>query len=85
MQVNEQLQRLKCAELALMAVQPSLHRWIRKIYDVAGRRLARRIQNPFLADAAYLLLKPWEWSAGLVLKIIVPEIDSLAKKMYIDR
>lgn len=85
MQVNEQLQRLKCAELALMAVQPSLHRWIRKIYDVVGKSLARQIQNPFLADAAYLLLKPWEWLAGLVLKIIVPEIDSLAQKLYADR
>jgi hypothetical protein len=85
MQVNRQLQRLKCAELALMAVQPRLHRLLRQIYDVIGKRLARSIQNPLLADTAYLLLKPWEWFAGLVLKTIVPEIDSISKKVYINR
>jgi hypothetical protein len=82
MQISVQLQRLKCAELGLMAVQPRLHTFLRHMYDVIGKVLAQRIQNPFLADAAYLLLKPWEWSAGLVLKTIIPEIDSIAKKMY---
>ncbi len=82
MQVNRQLQLLKCAELALMAVHPCLHELLRQIYDVIGKYLALRIQNPFLADVAYLFLKPWEWFAGLVLKIIIPEIDSISKKMY---
>ncbi len=82
MQVNLQLQRLKCAELALLAVHPSFHRLLRHIYDVVGKCLARRIQSPLLADAAYLLLKPCEWSARLLLKIIVPEIDSISMKMY---
>ncbi|RPJ21152.1 MAG: hypothetical protein EHM33_26885 [Chloroflexi bacterium] len=82
MQISVQLQRLKCAELGLMAVQPRLHTFLRHMYDVIGRVLAQRIQNPFLADAAYLLLKPWEWSAGLVLKTIIPEIDSISQKMY---
>jgi hypothetical protein len=85
MQVNRQLQWLKCAELALMAVQPRLHSLLRRVYDVIGKRLARSIQIPLLADTAYLLLKPWEWFAGLVLKTIVPEIDSISKKMYINR
>lgn len=82
MQVNRQLQRLKCAELALMATQPRLHRLLRQLYDVVGRYLARRIQNPFVADVAYLLLKPCEWTAGIFLKIIVPESESISKKMY---
>ncbi len=82
--VNRQLQRLKCAELALMAVHPRLHKFFRRIYNVIGKYLARRIHNPFLADAAYLLLKPWEWFARLVLKAIVPEVDSISKKMYTD-
>ncbi len=82
MQVNVQLQRLKCAELALLAVNPSLHKLLRQIYDIVGKRLARRIQNPFLADIAYLLLKPCEWSAGFILESIVPEVDSISKKMY---
>jgi hypothetical protein len=85
MQVNRQLQWLKCAELALVAVHPRLHSLLRRVYDVIGKRLARSIQNPLLADAAYLILKPWEWFAGLVLQTIIPEIDSISKKMYINR
>jgi hypothetical protein len=83
MQVNRQLQLLKCAELALLAIHPSLHKALRKIYDIVGQWLAQRIQNPFLADVAYLLLKPGEWAVKLLLKVILPEIDSLAEKMYI--
>jgi hypothetical protein len=82
MQVNEQLQWLKCAELALIAVNPRLHRFLRQMYDLIGKRLARKIQSPLLADAAYLFLKPWEWSAELILKVIIPEIDLISKKMY---
>jgi hypothetical protein len=84
MQVNRQLQRLKCAELALMTVHPRLHGLLRHIYDVVGKYLASKIHNPFLADTAYLLLKPWEWSARLVLKTIVPEMDTISNQMYID-
>lgn len=82
MQVNVQLQRLKCAELALMAISPRLHTFLRQIYDVIGKWLADRMQSPFLADAAYLLLKPWEWLAGSVLRVHVPEIDSISRNMY---
>jgi len=82
MQVNKQLQLLKCAELALLATSPRVHKFLRKIYDVIGKSLARKIQNPFVADIAYLLLKPWEWLAGAILIFIVPEIDALASEMY---
>ena len=80
--VNRQLQLLKCAELALLAIHPNMHKSLRKIYDQIGKWLARKIQNRFLADIAYLLLKPGEWSAKLLLKVILPEIDSLSEKMY---
>jgi uncharacterized protein DUF6688 len=82
MQVNEQLQRLKCAELALLALHPRWHKWLRKVYDKLGKPLAHRIQNPFLADIAYLLLKPAEWLASSMVKIIVPEIESIAGEIY---
>lgn len=82
MQVNEQLQILKCFELALLAFNPLLHKILRAIYDEVGKSLARKIQNPFLADIAYLLLKPFEWLTGAVLKVIVPEIDSIYKGIY---
>jgi hypothetical protein len=82
MQVNGQLQVLKFAELALLAVKPRWHASLRRMYDVVGKSLARRIHSPFLADIAYLLLKPFEWLARWLLKMIVPEVDALAKKIY---
>jgi hypothetical protein len=82
MHVNRQLQILKCAELALMAVQPRLHRMLRRAYDIFGRSLAQGMRNPFLSDAAYLLLKPWDRLARCGLKIMIPEIDSIANQMY---
>ena len=81
-QVNRQLQLLKCAELALLAIYPRWHKWLRKVYDVMGKFLARKIQNPFLADMAYLCLKPFEWLAGIILKLIIPEIDLISSKIY---
>jgi len=84
MQVNRQLQILKCAELALLAINPRLHAILRRIYDMVGKSLARRIQNPFLADVAYLLLQPWEWGAVFVLKLIIPEIGSISRRIYIE-
>ena len=83
-QVNIQLQRLKCAELAMMAVNPRLHRKLRRIYDRVGKVLARYIQNPLLADFTFVLLKPWEWMARVLLKMMIPEIDSISKKVYIN-
>ena len=82
MRVNHQLQIFKCAELALMAVAPQLHKIMRRIYDLIGKPLARKIQHPFLADVAYLLLKPFEEVARFVLKITIPEIDSRLKEVY---
>jgi len=82
MRVNGQLQTLKCAELALLAVNPRLHKTLRRIYDVVGKSLARRMKKPFVADIAYLLLKPAEWCAFFVLEWIVPEIESISRRMY---
>jgi hypothetical protein len=82
MQVNAQLQRLKCAELALLAVAPRVHRGVRRIYDRAGQDLAQCIQGPYLADLAYLFLIPWEELAQWVLKLLIPEIDSISRKIY---
>ena len=80
MQVNRQLQIFKCAELALMAVTPQLHKVMRKMYDLIGKPLASKIQHPILADAAYLLLKPFEWMAKFVLRLIIgnAQFDSIS-------
>jgi len=81
-QVNPQLQRLKCVELALLVIFPNLHKFIRRIYDVLGRKLAARINNPILADIAFLILVPVEWISFFVLKLIIPNVQSISKKMY---
>ncbi len=82
MRVNAQLQRLKCAELALKATLPGLHKILRIMYDKAGYPLARRMTNPFVADAAYLLLKPAELVAFYTLRKLVPEINILIRRLY---
>jgi hypothetical protein len=79
--VNRQVSRLKCAELALLAGAPRLHRACRRLYDRYGPRLARRIDNPLAADIAYLLLKPAEWTAYAVLRLLVPNIDEAAARI----
>ena len=78
MRVNRQLQIFKCSELALKAIAPEVHASLRIIYDRVGKPLAGRIRNPFLADAAFLTLKPIEWLADLTLKYIVPEIGVIS-------
>ncbi len=83
MRVNPQLQRLKSVELALMAVAPTLHALIRKVYDVIGKRLAAHIKNSLLADIAFLILVPVEWISFLALKLVIPEIESISRKMYL--
>ena len=85
MRVNRQLQRLKAAEIAWMGASAPSHRMMRRVYDVIGRRLAKHIQNPILADVAYLLLIPVEWGAFAVLKWIVPEIQIISERLYVHK
>lgn len=82
LRVNRQLQVLKCAELAIMAVQPRVHHVLRNLYDIIGKRLARTIKNRYLADVAYLLLKPWEWLALFCLRLVVSEVEDISSKIY---
>jgi hypothetical protein len=84
LRVNRQVQTLKFAELALMATLPRLHKAIRRIYDVIGKSLARKIRNPFAADIAYLLLSPFEILAAWTLRRVIRQFDELASKLYMD-
>jgi hypothetical protein len=59
-----------------------MHKHLRKLYDVVGKALARRIQNPFLADVAYLLLKPFEWSTKGILRVFIRDIEGISRTMY---
>jgi hypothetical protein len=82
MHVNEQLRRLKCAELSVLAITPGIHASLRRLYDVLGKWLAARMSNPFIADAAYLLLKPAEWISTLALSLLVPQTKGITDKFY---
>jgi len=64
---NRQLGRLWRFERWLAATWPRTHRITRKIYDRIGPVMAATLVNAWLADLAYLSLKPIEWSAVAVL------------------
>jgi hypothetical protein len=65
--VNRQLQVLKAFELALLVLCPWGHRWLRRCYDMVGPPVAKRIDRPWKADLAFLLLQPAAWLAELML------------------
>ena len=81
-QVNAQMQHFKALELVLMILFPSFHRIFRKVYDSAGRRMAKFIKFPLLADLAYLILKPIEWIVWGCLKMVFPKIEKRAGQIY---
>ncbi|MSU28167.1 MAG: hypothetical protein CK546_01940 [Pedosphaera sp.] len=65
--VNHQLLTFWAFEERWQATAPRTHRAFRRLYNVVGPRLARRLANPWFADAAYLALKPCEWIAARLL------------------
>lgn len=71
--VSDQMRRLKAVELILRHTSPRLHRTCRAIYDRTGPALAARLVHPWLADIAYLSLKPLEWSCWIVLRGLLPK------------
>jgi hypothetical protein len=82
--INDQLQRLKCGEIALATISPRLHRLIRAIYDRIGPTMAAGLIHPLLADFAYALLKPAEWITLLLLRRAVRHFDRLAAGIYLE-
>jgi len=80
--INRQLQTLKAGELAIRAVCPGVHRAMRRVYDTAGPRVARRLTHPLLADLAYLTLTPLAWATRTVLRLLIPGIDARIARLY---
>ncbi len=80
--VTRQLRVLKCAELILMHTCPSLHRSCRNAYDRLGPPLARRMSHPLLADIAYLSIKPFEWAAIVLMRLLIPDALHLLPRIY---
>ena len=67
--INRQLQLLKAAELAVMVTFPAAHRRFRWFYDRMGPPIAGCLRSPWIADAAFVSLKPIEWSAKCLLRL----------------
>jgi hypothetical protein len=80
--VNDQLQTLKAAELALAIATPRFHRRLRRLYNHIGPPIARRLRNPWLADAAYVSLKPAEWLARFVLRRVLRVEAARIRQLY---
>jgi hypothetical protein len=59
--VNRQLLVFREFETGWQRRAPATHAVFRRFYNVWGYRASRWIQNRWLADVAYLLLKPAEW------------------------
>ncbi len=80
--VNDQLRRLKAAELMLAVGCPALHRAVRAVYNRIGPSIAAMLVHPLLADMAYLSLKPLEWAARIALALLLPGRGELIRDMY---
>jgi len=81
--VNRQLCVLKAGELALKAVLPRCHRWLRRGYDVVGPAVAARCTSSlWRADLAYLSLKPAEWFARVLLRMGLDSHDLDVVRVY---
>lgn len=77
--VNQQLRIFKAAEIVISVKSPKVHRILRGVYNAIGPRLARQLSAPWAADAAYMILKPAEWTARVVLGIAGVRRDSVAR------
>jgi hypothetical protein len=80
--VNDQLRILKAFELLILATSPAAHRALRQLYDSIGPRVAVVIVHPLAADAAYFALKPIEWPARFVLRIVLGRHTALIARLY---
>ncbi len=82
MRVSEQLRVFKLAEIALACAAPTWHRRLRAVYDRIGPALAARVKNRWLADVAYLLLKPAEYCARAAFLILLDDPRRLWRRLY---
>jgi uncharacterized protein DUF6688 len=80
--VSMQLAYLKCGEIALWTISPSVHRVVRGIYDRLGPALVPIFGNAWAADAACILLKPAEWMVRLVLTPVIRNFSVIAATLY---
>lgn len=68
-EANQQLLTLWQLEAMWSVRAPRSHRHFRRVYNIVGPIVARRITTPFVADVAYLAIKPMEMAARLILYV----------------
>lgn len=78
--MNDQLVILKSGELIIKTLFPSIHKVFRTYYNNYGQRIARKIHNPFLADAVYISLIPATLIVKSLLFFIFPNYTQFVKK-----
>jgi hypothetical protein len=80
--INDQLRALKAFELLILAISPAAHRALRQVYNRVGPRLAAALRHPLAADTAYFALKPIEWFARIVLRLVLGKRTALIARLY---
>ena len=78
--LTRQLRVFKAGELALAAARPGWHRALRRVYDRCGPVAARRLNGPWRADLAYLLLAPAAALVRLALAVALPGWDEVRRR-----
>ena len=66
---TRQLQSFRAFEACWQARRPAVHELFRRVYNVWGYRASRLIRWRWMADLVYLMLKPAEWTACLLLRL----------------
>lgn len=80
--ITKQMRTLKCFECLMLIVTPRFHYYFRSFYNIVGPVLAEYLTHPIAADIAYLLLKPFEYTAKLILYSVVPNAQNVIKLFY---
>ncbi len=74
--INRQLAIFKSGEKALARRSPQTHRRLRQIYDSIGPAMANQLRRRWIADFAYLTLKPLEWLTAVTLSVsTMPSVE----------
>ncbi|MEE9326962.1 MAG: DUF6688 family protein [Cocleimonas sp.] len=65
--VSQQMIHFWAVEKLWREKAPYSHLRFRRFYNIWGRKLADRINSPLLASVSFILLKPVEWLARIIL------------------
>lgn len=82
--VNRQLLIANAFEEMIQDCAPTLHRIIRRNYDVYGYNLSKKINNERMSNLTYLLMKPLEWVFLVCLYLFCEKPEMRINRQYIN-